>query len=696
MAQKKKKRKKRLTIKQKRMAVGLIIALVLVGVIYKISSSFAQPLENDVRVAENSDLTYYLDILYNGKDADVVTSSDTATAKVYSDYIHVEDRIPEGLIFKDFINTEDGTIGATTQKEPVIGCPGYVVDGYAGLKYDEATGLVSFKIKNLQAGCKITVGIKTTTPSLNGKKRMDFYNTAYARENLLTAKSNTVHVFMGREEASLYNVSYEYTGEIPENAPELPTTSSYAGGTTVGVEANPTISGYTFSGWTTEDVEVSNGSFTMPETNITFKGSFTKKETYTVTYETTGEVPKGYMPPKTKNYGEGDDVIVDSLKPGDRVGEYRFLGWTSDDVTLEEAKKDENVIFSMPNKNVVLTGSFELVKYKVTYQFQGAVVPPNAESLLPAEKEYKPGVTVTREEEPTATGYKFLGWYQNETFEMPESDVVIYGEWMQNTGSFAPTITKTIVDGKTYYANGEKVTFEITVTNTAAFAIKDILIQEKNTSSSFIDQPGYTVLSKNYVKIDSLAAGASIKIKAEYPVGEEAIKKETNEVEITGALAENGYTLDTTKDYKATTTFYIANIKLNIQKVGEENDQLEGAEFTLYEDSALTNVVGTGLAFTKLHPGTYYLKETKTPTGYQLLNKTLEVVIDDQGNVSIENYDVTNENGVASVTIANQKIDILPNTGGIGTLPFIIGGLIIIFGGITGTIYYYGKKRRKK
>ena len=58
MAQKKKKRKKRLTIKQKRMAVGLIIALVLVGVIYKISSSFAQPLENDVRVAENSDLTY--------------------------------------------------------------------------------------------------------------------------------------------------------------------------------------------------------------------------------------------------------------------------------------------------------------------------------------------------------------------------------------------------------------------------------------------------------------------------------------------------------------------------------------------------------------------------------------------------------------------------------------------------------------
>ena len=170
-------------VKKVKRSLIISVAVVIVSIaIISFGISFSQLLDNDVRVAENSDLTYYLDVIYDGKDSNVVTSSDTATANVNSDFIYVEDKLPEGLIFKEFVTTEDGTIGAVKRSDG-SSCPGQVVGGVDGLSYDATTGMVSFKVKNLQAGCKLTVGIVTTTPSLNGKKRMDFYNTATAREN---------------------------------------------------------------------------------------------------------------------------------------------------------------------------------------------------------------------------------------------------------------------------------------------------------------------------------------------------------------------------------------------------------------------------------------------------------------------------------------------------------------------------------
>lgn len=694
---KKKFYKRRLTIKQKRRLLEFLAVIVLVGVIYQFASSRAQTLENDVRVAENSDLTYYLEVLYDGKGTEIETSSETASIRVYSDYIYVEDKLPEGLIFKEFVNTEDGTIGATNQKIEGRSCPGYVVGGYDGLTYDETTRMVSFKIKNLQAGCKVTVGIVTRTPSLDGKERMDFYNTAFARENKLSTKSNTVHVFMGREEATLYNVSYEYTGDIPENAPTVPQTTSYSSGTKVGVSNDISVAGYTFSGWTTEDVTVTNGTFEMPEKNIVFKGHFEKKATYQVGYTISGEKPDGYMPPKTKEYGEGDDVTVDSLRPGDEVDGYRFLGWETTDITLEEAKKDESQVFQMPKKNVSFTGRFEQIKYKVTYQFQGTIIPPNATSLLPAEKQYAPGTTVTREQDPTSDGYRFLGWYKTETFEMPEEDVIIYGEWMKEVGNFSPTITKQIIDKKSSYSNGEKVNFQITVTNTANYALHDVMIEEHTEKSSFLANENYEILNDRFVKIPTIAANSSVTVYAEYTAGEEVAKKVTNEVELTGALAENGYILDTTKEYIATVDFDIANIRLQINKVGEENEKIEGAEFTLYEDENLTKKFSTGLSFKGMTPGhTYYLKETKTKVGYVLLKDVLKVVVAEDGRVAIAGYDVTNNNGTAEVTIINKKINILPNTGGIGVIPFVIGGLLLVLVAAVGIMCFLRRKKGAK
>ena len=67
-------------------------------------------MENDVKVEEDSELTYYIDVIYDGKDGEATTSSDTATAQVYSDYIYVEDKIPDGLTFKGLFNRMMGKL----------------------------------------------------------------------------------------------------------------------------------------------------------------------------------------------------------------------------------------------------------------------------------------------------------------------------------------------------------------------------------------------------------------------------------------------------------------------------------------------------------------------------------------------------------------------------------------------------------
>lgn len=670
--------------KKKIVIFALSISLFVAFLIVLINRSFAVPLDDGARVAPNSDLTYYIDVIYDGKDATAVSSSDTVTANVNSDYIYVEDKLPDGLTFKNFVTTSDGTIGAVKRSDG-SSCPGYVVGDSAGLVYDDTTRTVSFKVKNLQAGCKLTVGIVTTTPSLPSGKRLDFYNTAFARENNFTFKSNTVHVFMGDEEATLYTVTYKYTGTVPDGAP-VPEVGSYSEGTTVGVEANPTIAGYTFSGWSTSDVTVSNNSFTMPSKNVTFTGSFTAKTKYSVSYSISGTLPEGFVAPTTKSYGAGDDVVLDTLKVGDVINGYRFLGWSST-VDLSDG------IFQMPSSNVTIVGRFEQIKYTVSYQFQGAVIPSNADSLLPASATYAPGEIVTVASEPVASGYKFLGWYKSATFEMPEEDVVIYGEWMRFSGYFVPTITITIPNQKSIYQNGEVVNFQITVKNNASIAINDVMVQDYLDGATFNTGSNYTILSDSIAKISTIAAGGSVTLTAKFSATGDVAKDFVNTVELTGAIADNYYYLDTSKDYKVSASFKVANVDLKINLTNKNNTALTDGKFTLYSDSSLSNKISEGLEFTGLVPGqTYYLKQTRAHTGYVLLSDTYMVVVDSSGNVTVSGQKYDNTTGVVTLDLVNETINMLPNTGGVGNIPYIVTGLIIIVVSSCGYVLYMRKK----
>lgn len=693
-------------IKEKINKKSLLLIVIVFGLvaIFLSQFSFANKIEeNDVRVKENSELTYYLDVIYDGKDSNVITSSDTATAEVRSDIIHIQDKIPEGLTFKRFITSEDGTIGAVKRSDG-SSCPGYVINDAAGLSYDEKTRTVSFDVKNLKAGCKLTVGIVTQTPYLDdyGVDRMDFYNTANANEKEYSTNSNTVHAYIGREDMTDYIVSYSYTGSIPPNAPNAPNNASYIPGATVGVEADPVVPGYTFSGWKTEEVTVTNGKFGMPEKNVIFVGSFTENPAYEVTYVVNGIAPENFMSPSPKTYNVGVDVKVDSLSVGDVIDGYRFLGWEPiDNIDISSGE------FPMPNKNVQLVGQFEKVKYEVKYEFQGSVTPTNESTILPSPEEHYPGDIVTINNNLPTTTCKvagsdevkkctFLGWYQDSTFEMPENDVVIYGEWKITDGLFSPIITKDLVDNKTSYQNGDEIKFKITVVNTENYPLHDVLLQEELEGVAFISGEDYTVLNDKYVKIETVPANGNVIVYARFIAGNDTLRNYTNKVKLIGAIADNNKELDTSKDYEATKDFTVSNINLTINKVNNKNKKLTGAVFTLYSDEQLNNVVETGLSFTKLEVNkTYYLKETTAPTGYKLLDKAIKLTVNQQGNITIDGYTTNGTAGNYQVTIINEEINILPNTGGPGNIFYIISGVALII--ITCLVYVvYIKKKGKR
>lgn len=540
---------------------------------YNSQLSRAEEIANGSQVEENSILKYFLTIKYDGVDKNGVKSDDTKMSNIASGIVEVTDKIPDGLEFIGFEATESGTIGAVSRFDSEIFCSGHVIDDtneddvadgvwnknnteytYHGLHYNAKTRTVSFMAEDVKAGCNLTVGIIVKTPLLTKPTRLDFFNTAIGHEGSLRQNSNTVHVWIGRGDVTRYNVSYRYTGDvIPENAPDVSVYGGqYAAGITVGVATGPDIDGYTFSGWDTDGPDIANDSFVMPSQDVELVGSFIEEDEateYKVTYIIEGEAPEGYLPPKEKYYEAGDVVILDSTKAGSKIDDFTFNGWYSETVELEETG------FIMPAADVVIIGTFTQKKYTVHYEFEGAVLPPNWEDLLPEDEQYPAGVTVKTADNPKAANYRFTGWYKNSTFVMPAADVTILGEWSEQAGVFEPEITKTVIDKLDVYRVGSTVEFMITVKNTADFEINSVQILEKLDGVTFLAGDNYELKTPQFAFIPIMAAGETITIKAKFLVTENVDKHWTNVVVLSGALADNGWNLNTDKDYTATAEF---------------------------------------------------------------------------------------------------------------------------------------------
>lgn len=199
--------------------------------------------------------------------------------------------------------------------------------------------------------------------------------------------------------------------------------------------------------------------------------------------------------------------------------------------------------------------------HTVTYQFTGSDLPPNASSLLPAVAEYDDGSTVTVATEPTANGYRFLGWTMNGqsisgALTMPSNDVTISGSWERFNGYFVPSISKQITNSQNVYRYGDTVEFLITVSNTESYPITNVEVTENLAGARFLNSSGYTVSNTGDVAtIATIPANGTVVLYAEYELPDDVTGTRTNSVEITAASAGNYYYLDPSQNYIASAQF---------------------------------------------------------------------------------------------------------------------------------------------
>ncbi|MBR5825530.1 MAG: BspA family leucine-rich repeat surface protein, partial [Clostridia bacterium] len=146
--------------------------------------------------------------------------------------------------------------------------------------------------------------------------------------------NNDVHFIGSWTKINYYDVTYKYEGEIPADAPAVPDAKTYEEGETVKVSNVPSLDGYTFTGWDTKDVTVTDGSFEIYK-NVEFVGKWEKViNYYDVTYKYEGEIPADAPAvPDAKTYEEGETVKVSNVLSLDG---YIFTGWSTENTAVNE------------------------------------------------------------------------------------------------------------------------------------------------------------------------------------------------------------------------------------------------------------------------------------------------------------------------------------------------------------------------
>ena len=145
-------------------------------------------------------------------------------------------------------------------------------------------------------------------------------------------------------------------------------------------------------------------------------------------------------------------------------------------------------------------------------------------------------------------------------------------------------------------------------------------------------------------------------------------------------------------------TVFTAN-KIN-GDVSATGEALDGAGFSLYEGrtaeaSKLIKTITTGTTFTfeGLGNGTYTLSETQVPDGYKKADDITFTISSDDTPVYAGNFKFTGDATAATIDVANYPGQLLPGTGGAGTILFTVGGATIVL--LAGVLFvFYMKKRR--
>ena len=154
-------------------------------------------------------------------------------------------------------------------------------------------------------------------------------------------------------------------------------------------------------------------------------------------------------------------------------------------------------------------------------------------------------------------------------------------------------------------------------------------------------------------------------------------------------------------------TVIVFTYKVSVNKVNENNEKLDGADFTLEkkvngnsdEWKPITKVDGTAgdvFEFKGIDDGEYRLTETRAPANYDKLSDPIYFTVTaghvdgatpyldtfsgniTSGNVGEMAFTANKDSGILSTKVVNKPGSSLPETGGMGTTILYVAGAVMI------------------
>lgn len=115
------------------------------------------------------------------------------------------------------------------------------------------------------------------------------------------------------------------------------------------------------------------------------------------------------------------------------------------------------------------------------------------------------------------------------------------------------------------------------------------------------------------------------------------------------------------------------NLKFSLNESGKYRFNTNGTATLKSQSDGYINIEG-------LKAGTYYLKETKAPKGYNLLKNPVEIRIDSAGKIYVDGSTTAT---TGDVRVQNNSGTLLPHTGGAGTtMIYLVGALLVLGSGV--------------
>ena len=296
-----------------------------------------------------------------------------------------------------------------------------------------------------------------------------------------------------------------------------------------------------------------------------------------------------------------------------------------------------------------------------------------------------------------------------------------------NVGDNDKTVTYTLTASTAGSLENKLTTYAITDTMDDALTLNESTVEVKLNATTLTKDTDYTVV-KNYAYnngtsnetatfaivftstmlnsadfYDAVTADAAKTVTVTYTadLNANAASKFAQALPNTDGLY---YGNNSGMNYEPGQTVNVYTYGVNVEKVdGNTSASLSGAVFTVYTDAAATNELkvdgkkviattgtdgkanfvleGSTKAFAFDADLTYYVKETAAPAGYNINDSVFTVNIDTTKGV-------TQVNGAA---IPNYK-PVVPETGGMGTMMFTIGGAALI--ACAGVLFLIVRKKK--